>query len=612
MAVLMTPPYLEFQDADGLPLTGGKVFTYAAGTSDPKAAFTDSTETVQLPNPIILDAAGRAVIWISGSYKFVITDSADNIIRTVDNVTSFNATAAASNSYFQSFSGNGSQTVFTLSTDLGTDENSIMVFIDQGGSNTVGNTPFFQSFNSIAAQTVFTVAQNLGTDPAAISVYVLDGAKGYDIKRPVTDFTISGTTLTLTVSPGAVSNAVLVFKNPILTGTTIGKGFEIQNPNTYTLSGTSLTFIAAPATGTNNIMVFAPSTLVGAAASSAAAAEGFADAANLSAVNAAASEVAAAASAVTAANQAASFIGTSTTSVTIGTGAKSFTTQTGKNFVVGEFITVAYSVSPANYMWGQVTSYNSGTGALNVNVITIGGSGTQASWTIALSGERGVQGPAISDGDKGDIIVSGGGNIWNVDTTVVATLTGAQALTNKSVNGVTPTAAGGGTNFLADDGTYKTVGGITLRTPIATTSGTSVDFNSIPPGVKRITMMLNSVSTNGSSSLYLQLGDSGGVETTGYLGSGFQTSANGPFTTGFGFGGGTAANIVSGSIVFNLLDASTNTWTACGLLGGSNAAFVYYTAGSKALSSVLDRVRLTTQAGADTFDGGSVSISYEL
>jgi hypothetical protein len=76
---------------------------------------------------------------------------------------------------------------------------------------------------------------------------------------------------------------------------------------------------------------------------------------------------------------------TSTTSVTIGTGSKAFTVETGKLLQIGQFVTISSTVSPVNFMFGQVTSYDSGTGALVVNVTAVGGSGTIAAWTISLS-----------------------------------------------------------------------------------------------------------------------------------------------------------------------------------------------------------------------------------
>ena len=92
----------------------------------------------------------------------------------------------------------------------------------------------------------------------------------------------------------------------------------------------------------------------------------------------------AAASAATAVN-APGTSATSTTSLAIGTGSKSLTVQTGKAFVVGQWVTITSTATPTNWMHGQITAYTSGTGALVVNVAMVGGSGTIASWTVALS-----------------------------------------------------------------------------------------------------------------------------------------------------------------------------------------------------------------------------------
>lgn len=76
---------------------------------------------------------------------------------------------------------------------------------------------------------------------------------------------------------------------------------------------------------------------------------------------------------------------TSTSSVLIGTGSKSLTIQTGKSIVVGMWVVIANTANPANYMVGNVTSYDSGTGALGVNVTQVGGSGTLSAWTVSLT-----------------------------------------------------------------------------------------------------------------------------------------------------------------------------------------------------------------------------------
>jgi hypothetical protein len=142
-------------------------------------------------------------------------------------------------------------------------------------------------------------------------------------------------------------------------------------------------------------------------------------------------------------------------------------------------------------------------------------------------------------------------------------------------------------------------------------SGTSVDFTSIPSWVKRVTVMLSGISTNGTSNPLIQLGDSGGIENTGYLGVAVNYAGSGASnsTTGFAIASAAAANLLSGHIV--LTNISGNIWIASGMLGTSNTPFAAYTTGNKALSATLDRVRITTVNGTDTFDAGSINILYE-
>jgi len=95
MAVLSVPPVLQFFDDSGNPLAGGKIFTYAAGTTTPLATYTDASGSTPATNPIILDAGGYPPasngnsIWISGSYKFVVQSADGSFTKTTDNVTSF-------------------------------------------------------------------------------------------------------------------------------------------------------------------------------------------------------------------------------------------------------------------------------------------------------------------------------------------------------------------------------------------------------------------------------------------------------------------------------------------------------------------------------------------
>lgn len=88
MAVTLTPsPKMQFFTAAGIPLVGGKLFTYASGTTVPLATYTDDTGNFANANPIILDSRGEAGVWLGPSrYTFVLKDSNDNLIWTVDGV----------------------------------------------------------------------------------------------------------------------------------------------------------------------------------------------------------------------------------------------------------------------------------------------------------------------------------------------------------------------------------------------------------------------------------------------------------------------------------------------------------------------------------------------
>lgn len=146
-------------------------------------------------------------------------------------------------------------------------------------------------------------------------------------------------------------------------------------------------------------------------------------------------------------------------------------------------------------------------------------------------------------------------------------------------------------------------------------SGTSIDFTSIPSWVKRITVMFFNVSTSGSSNWMVQLGDSGGIENTGYTASSFiittTGSAGGNYTTGFGMLVDNAGYSLHGQIV--LTNINSNNWVSSGMLGsGTNLTGLVSTgSGAKTLSATLDRVRITTINGTDTFDAGTINILYE-
>jgi hypothetical protein len=187
------------------------------------------------------------------------------------------------------------------------------------------------------------------------------------------------------------------------------------------------------------------------------------------------------------------------------------------------------------------------------------------------------------------------------------TLTIAAPNTNSNYTLTLPTGTG---TFTVNGINSNIVSG----TAVASTSGTSIDFTGIPSWVKRVTVMLAGVSTSGTSNLQIQVGG-GSVQTSGYLGScGYisGTPASALFTAGFGIANTVGAgSIEHGALTLSLLDSATNTWIASGTFALSDGAVAFATAGRKVVTTALDRVRITTVNGTDTFDAGSINILYE-
>ena len=152
---------------------------------------------------------------------------------------------------------------------------------------------------------------------------------------------------------------------------------------------------------------------------------------------------------------------------------------------------------------------------------------------------------------------------------------------------------------------------LTAGTAVASTSGTSIDFTSIPSWVKRITVMFNGVSISGGANYLIQLGDSGGFETSGYTSVvAFTGAASGrtSSTSGFICIQSTAGQFWSGQVVITLVSGNVYVESGC---VGDGADYVSISGGTKTLSATLDRVRITTTNGTDTFDAGSINILYE-
>jgi hypothetical protein len=201
----------------------------------------------------------------------------------------------------------------------------------------------------------------------------------------------------------------------------------------------------------------------------------------------------------------------------------------------------------------------------------------------STSGYSEIEAPAVA-GDQTFTLPGTGGTIVTAD--------GTQTLTNKTVQG----------------------GVITAGTAVASTSGTAIDFTGIPSWVKRVTVMFDGVSTNGTSLLVIRLGTSSGIVSSGYLGAASSIGATvntQNWLSGFGLRGSTtaAADVYHGKMICTLV--SGNTWESSHIMALSNVANTLCGAGSISLADTLTQIRITTTGGTDTFDAGSINILME-
>ena len=170
--------------------------------------------------------------------------------------------------------------------------------------------------------------------------------------------------------------------------------------------------------------------------------------------------------------------------------------------------------------------------------------------------------------------------------------------------------------FWRGDATWGAISaGFTLGTPVASTSGTSIDFTGIPAGTKQIVVSFKDVSTNGTSPKIILLGDAGGFETSSYksscvtLTTAANVSAN--ISSAFIINSIVADHKTSGSMTFTLENATAFAWVATGsFFDGFGYDIAFLTAGKKELSQELNSIRITTVNGTDTFDLGEINIAY--
>ena len=185
-----------------------------------------------------------------------------------------------------------------------------------------------------------------------------------------------------------------------------------------------------------------------------------------------------------------------------------------------------------------------------------------------------------------------------------ATINGTTGFGGNLTGNVTGNVAGNLTGVLLSGGS------LTYATSQASTSGTSIDFTGIPSWARRVIIIFNAVGTSGLD-LRIRLG-AGSVQTSGYNSRSTSGTtgwnATSGSSNGFDFATNGASQTIDGSVV--LYNPAGNNWVASGVLASSLPSIIFV-AGFITVSGTLDRIRLTTVNGTDTFDAGSVNIAYE-
>ncbi|HEY2931167.1 MAG TPA: hypothetical protein VGK99_05425 [Acidobacteriota bacterium] len=280
------------------------------------------------------------------------------------------------------------------------------------------------------------------------------------------------------------------------------------------------------------------------------------------------------------------------------------------------------ATGPANYTYAATrpaiffVPANTNTAATTINITPSGGAALGARnifWNGAacVGGELRQNVPAalIDDGTRFHIIANGFGAPF-LDT--YAIVEGSADSTKKvrfEVDGLTTAT----TRVITPPDKNINLG-ITLGTSTSA-SGTAVDFTSIPSGVSRITIMLFAVSTNGTSRVIVQLGDGGGVETAGYSQRSHKLTAGtiDDATTAFGiYNAPGATDAMYGQIILNRVTSSHDWVMSSTIINITATTDTNIGGGHKQTSAELDRVRITMANGTDTFDAGTINISYEF
>lgn len=605
MANYLSPLFNEqtFDTTTGEPLVNGQVATYVAGTSTPLATYTTQGGVTQQANPIILNARGEPTnpIWLGEGqlYKFILSDANGVPLRTIDDVGGINDASTSVSEWVAS----GFTPTYISATSFsvqGDKTGDFMVGRRIRSTNTGGTTYSLitsSSYNGGTGLTTIVVSNDSGILDSGLSSVDLSILTSTNTSLPNSqagrqaiglgfgDDIASSATLNLSARTGMI---VRVTGTTPVTAVTMSNGdfvmveavgalpINVTGLLQYTCSAGDNILFWQDKNGTQSAQLFK----------------------NLSLPRQYSSlfdiDASVAANALT---------------LTINPCFLDFrsTTLTDGTPVIRSILSsISLTVSSGSTL-GTTNGVQS-----DIAVLAIDNAGTVEVAVVNMSG-------GVDLSETGLISTTAEGGAGAADSaSVIYSTTARSNVAYRVVGFIRSTQATAGT-WASAPSVVQSSGGNALpgiaryivSAVIPTTSGTSVDFTNIPPWAKRIDVPFAGVSTNGTSLLQFQIG-SGSFATSGYVSQAWAGTGSGGVITSGVYLAGTilAANIYTGCISF--FNLGGNKWVATGIMNIENSSNVgYQFFGVITLAGVLDRVRLTTVSGADTFDAGSLSVAVQ-
>lgn len=621
MALFLSPIGNEQQmDANGDPLNAGKIYSYLAGSTTSTATYTDNTGATAQANPIILNSLGlpSSPIWLTGgiTYKFIIKDSTDVTLRTVDNISGINDTTATQTEWV----GSGFVPTFisTVSFTVPGDQTGTLQIGRRLQTQNTAGTIYSRITNSVfgGAVTTVTVVNDSGVLDSGLSsvAYGLAAPISPSLPNSVAVRDTMGITTAMQSQEGiayttaGTSTAYTLTPSPAISAYVANQSFYVRF---NAASGAAPTLTISGVATPPNLVKQNPDGSYSNIAANDIPADHRSRVTLLSATQALVEDmppiVVSKIQPITAS------VGSNALTLTLNPTTLDFRSATlGSGTVNTRNIATAISVViSSGSTLGTVSAI-----ASQIAVIAIDNAGTIELAAVNLAGSLTLDETVL-------ISTTAEGGAGAADSASVIYSTTARASVPFRVVGyIESTQATAGTWATAPS-TIQGQGGqaitglwhrSTSATAVASTSGTAVGFTGIPLGVKRITMNLKGVSLSGTDNYLVQIG-AGSYIATGYTGASV-TLSNAPaitafqFGAGFGIVGGGANVVLEGSITLTLLTAATNTWCCAINLGRSDAAIALTGGGSLTLSGALDRVQITS-SGVNTFDAGTVNVTWE-